>query len=207
VGLKHKVTSAILQGWEEISRVIFWLSPLLAREGRAKHDGWSLRLGEGFSEDLDQRFNEIIIATLVNVVRLLRDDLASKKITPLLHACFQVTDSKLQKHMLATFIATVRPIGWYEETLNYINLLHPRSYYLGDILGTLTSEVRLGDLEQGEEGSLKKLTGAILSKREYAPKVSDKSAKEIAPNSVLSEENKLPIDQLMKGNRRSWPSE
>jgi len=206
VDLKHKVTSAILQGWEEISRVAFWISPLLAREGRAVHDGFALRLAEGFSSDLEQRYKEVICCNPSNIVRILGGDLASKKIAPLLNDCFQATDSKPQKHMMALFIATVRPSGWYDATLNYINLLHPRSFYLGDILDALTSEVKLGDLEQGEEGSLKQLTGAILSKREYAPKVSDKGAKEIAPNRVLSEENRLPIDKLLKSKKTRWPS-
>jgi hypothetical protein len=206
VDLKRSLIGAILQAWEEISRVAFWISPLLAKEGRAVHDGFALRLAEGFSSNLEQRFKEIICANPQNIVSLLKDDLASKKIGPLLDGCFWATDSKLQKHMMGLFIAIVRPIGWYDATLNYINLLHPRSFYLGDILGTLTGEVMLGDLEQGEEASLKQLTGAILSKREYAPKVSDKSAKEIAPNRILSEENKLPIDQLLKGHRRNWPS-
>ncbi|MDP2853830.1 MAG: metallophosphoesterase family protein [Smithellaceae bacterium] len=206
VALKHKVTSAILQGWEEISRVVFWLSPLLAREGRAVHDGFALRLAEGFSTELDQRFKEIIIANPSNIVRMLGGDLASNKIGPLLDECFQTNDSKLQKHMLALFIATVRPIGWYDAMLNYINLLHPRSFYLGNIMRALTFEVTLGDLEHGEEAELKQLTGAVLSKREYAPKVSDKGAKKIAPDRILSEENKLPIDQLLKGNKKRWPS-
>ena len=135
---------------------------------------------------------------------MLGGDLASKKIGPLLNECFQATDSMLQKHMMALFIATVRPEGWHDATLSYINLLHPRSFYLGNIFGTLTHEVTLGDLEQAEEPALKKLTRAILSKREYARKVS--ADKEIPPNKLLSEENKLPIDQLLKGNQQSGPS-
>lgn len=204
VELRRKVTTAILRSWEEISKVVFWLSPLLATKGRAVHDGFALRLAEGFSSDLDQRFKEIIISNPCNIVRILGGDLASKKIGPLLYECIQVTESKLQKHMMALFIASVRPIGWYEATLNHINLLHPRSFYLGDIFLRLTDEVTLGNLEQGEEPALKQLTGAILSKREYAPKVSD--SKEIPLNEILSEENKMPIDKLLKGNKRKWPS-
>ena len=111
VELKHKVTSAILNGWEEISRVIFWLSPLLAKEGRAIHDGFAIRLAEGFSDKLNQRFNEIIIANPFNIVKMLGGDLASKKIGPLVDECFRTTSSKLQKHMMALFIAIVRPVG------------------------------------------------------------------------------------------------
>lgn len=205
VELKHKVASAILQGWEEISRVIFWLTPLLTTEGRATHDGFALRLSEGFSENIDKRLKQIIISNPSNVVRMLGGDLASKKIGPLLNECFHATDSKLQKHMIALFVATVRPIGWFEATLNYINLLHPRSFYLGNLFGCLGAEIALGSLEQGEEAELKQLIGAVLSKREYAPKISDKVAKEIAPDRVLNEENKLPIDQLLKGNKKKWP--
>lgn len=204
VELKHKVTSAILQGWEEISRVVFWISPILAKEGRAIHDGFGLRLSEEFSTNLDQRFKEIITSNPHNIVRILGGDLASKKIGPLLNESFRATDSMLQKHMIALFIVAVRPERWSEATLRYINLLHPSSFYLGDIFGALTNEVTLGDLEHEEEPALKRLTNAILSKREYAPKVS--SDKEIPPKKLLSEENKLPIDQLMKGNRRSLPS-
>lgn len=205
IELKHRVTSALFQGWEEFSRVVFWISPILAEKGSAIHDGFALRLEDGFSENLNQRFKEIILSNPSNIVRMLSGDLASKKIAPLLMECFEVSNSKLQKHMMSLFIATVRPIGWYEATLSYINLLHPRSFYLGDMLGTLTSEVTHGDLEQAEEPALKKLTRAILSKREYAPKVSGN--KEIPPNMVLNRENMLPIDKLLKGNRKFWSSD
>ncbi len=199
VELKHKITSAILQGWEEISRVIFWISPILAKDGHAIHDGFALRLSDGFSANLDQRFKEIITCNPSNIVRMLGGDLASKKIGPLLNQCFKATDSMLQKHMIALFVVTLRPEGWRDATLNYINLLHPRSFYLGDLFGKLTHEVTLGDLEHEEEPSLKRLTRAILSKREYASKVS--ADKGIPPNKLLSDENRLPVDQLLKGNQ------
>lgn len=205
VELRHSVASAIFQGWEEISRVAFWISPMLAKEGRAVHDGFAIRLAEGFSADLEQRFKEIICANPSNIVRILKDDLVSRKIGPLLSHSFLATDSKLQKHMIALFIATVRPSGWHEATLDYIDLLHPSSFYLGDILWTLSDQVRLGDLEQGEETSLKSLAAIILAKREYAPRVSDRGDRELAPNSILSEENRMAIDKLLKGNRRRWP--
>ncbi len=205
VQLRREVISTILRGWEEISKVVFWLSPLLAREGRAVHDGLALRLAEGFSSDLNQRFKEIIIANPHNIVSKLGGDLASKKIGLLLNECFQTTDSKLQKHMIVLFIVAFRPIGWYDAILLYMNLLHPRSFYLGNLLGALTEQVKLGDLDQGEESTLKQLIGAILSKCEYAPKVSA-AVKEIPLNKVLNEENIMPIDKLLKGHKRKWPA-
>lgn len=204
VELKHKITSAILKGWEEISRVVFWLSPLLAKEGRAIHDGFALMLADGFSEDVEQRFNQIITSNPYNVVRLLGDDLASKKIGPLLDNCFRTADSNLQKHMIALFNVSVRPVNWYDDTFYYLDRLHPKSFYLGDLFEALGRQVKLGDLEDGEELQLKKLTRAILSKREYAPKGS--SLKEIPSGKLLNEENRLPIDKLLKGNRQNHQS-
>ena len=202
--LKHKVTNAIFRGWEEISRVVFWLSPILAKDGSAIHDGFALRLDDGFSTDLDQRFKQIITSNPLNIARILGGDLASKKIVPLLEECSRATSSKIQKHMIALFIATVRPIGWYDAILRYINLLHPRSFYFGDIFAKLTSEIQLGDLESGEEPQLKRLTQAIINKQEYAPKTS--GDKEIPPGKLISDDNRLPIDKLLKGNHKHWPS-
>jgi hypothetical protein len=200
--LKNKLTGAILEGWEEMSRVVFWLSPLLAKEGKAIHDGFAIMLHGGFSEDISERSKEIIISTPSNVVRILHGDLMSKKIGPLLYASFQTTESKIQKHMIALFIATVRPVGWSDWMLNYINLLHPMSFYLGNIFGRLNHEVTHGDFEPEDERLLKRLVRVIISKREYAPK--SLSTKEISPEKLFSDDNKLPIDKLYKGNRQSW---
>jgi hypothetical protein len=200
--LKDKLTSSILRGWEEVCRIIFWLTPILAKEGRAIHDGFALMLAEGFSSDLQERFKQIIMANLENVVRLMGPDLCSKKIGPQIEGHFAETNSRLQKHMMILFLISVRPMGWYNIVLEYINLLHPRSYYLGNVMRGLKAEIRLGDLEHNDEPSLKRLTRAIISKCEYAPKVSDD--KPIPADKLLHEDNKLPKDQLLKGNQREW---
>lgn len=202
VELKHKVTRAIIQGWEEISRVVFWISPILAKDGHAMHDGFALRLSDGFSENLDQRYKQILTCNPCNIVRMLGGDLASKKVGPLLNECFLANYSMLQKHMIALFIATVRPEGWRDATLDYINHLHSRSFYLGDIFATLSHQVTLGDLQPEEEPVLKQLTRAILSKREYGPKGAND--KQIPPGELLSPKNILPFDKLLKGNREPW---
>jgi len=200
VRLRDELTLVVLQGWEEFARVAFWIAPILAAEGQAIHDGLALRLTEGFSEELDERYKQIIVSNPYNIVKILGGDLASRKIGPLLEQCFEDTKSTLQKHMIGIFTASVRPVGWYGFLKEYINLLHPRSFYIGDMFGRLSDEISLGDLEDGEEAQLKLLTGAILSKREYAPKVAD--GKEIPPGKLLSTENKLSIDKLLKGNRK-----
>jgi hypothetical protein len=200
--LKDKLTGAIFRGWEEVARIIFWLTPILAKDGRAIHDGFALMLAEGFSTDLDERFKQIIMANLENVSRLMGPDLCSKKIGPQIANYFEGGSSRLQKHMMILFLISVRPVGWYNIVLEYINLLHPRSYYLGNVMRGLNREIRLGDLEHSDEPSLKLLTRTIISKCDYAPKGSED--KQIPIEKVLHEENKLPIDQLLKGNQPEW---
>jgi predicted MPP superfamily phosphohydrolase len=203
--LKVEVAQAIFKAWEEVSKVIFWISPFLARDRKAAHDGFSLVLTDQFSEDLNERFKQIIIANPMNVVRLLKDDLSSKKIGKLLYGPLKEGSSDLQKHFTAIFLAEVRPVGWYEELLEHLNRLHPSSYYLGDLLGTLQKEVKLGFIDEKADGLLKNLIGAVLAKRQYASKALINNTEAIPEGMMLSDENKLPIDQLLAKHDPSAP--
>ncbi len=195
--LKLKTAQAIFKGWEEISKVMFWISPLLAKEGKAAHDGISLVLSSGFSQDLNVRFKEVLISNPFNVATLLKDDLSSKKIGPLLCKHLEESDSEMQRHLVAIFMLEERPIDWGKCLLNHINLLHPRSFYIGNLLTSLEQEIKLGFIESSEENTLKTMVSAILAKRRYAAKISEKKRKEIPPSMMISKENEIPIDQLL----------
>lgn len=195
--LKIDTAKAIFRGWEELSKVMFWISPLLAQKGRAAHDGLNLVLASGFSEKVEERFKEILVANPLNVVALLKDDLSSKKIGPLICKHLAESDSEMQKHLVATFLLEERPTKWGDHLLEHINLLHPSSFYLGDLLSSLGQEIRTGFIEEVEELQMKKIVGAIIAKRRYASKNSDKQLKEITPGMMLNTDNKLPIDQLL----------
>jgi len=195
--LKLEVSQAILNAWEEISKVIFWISPLLARNGRAVHDGFSLVLAGDFSDDLNLRFKQVITANPINVVTLLKDDLSSSKVGKLLYGTLKDGHSELQKHFIAIFLAKVRPVGWFDQLLKHINLLHASSYYLGNLLGTLEGEVRLGFINEKTEKQLKQLVGAVLAKHQYRSKSMRNRTKSIPANMMLNDDNKLPIDQLL----------
>lgn len=198
--LKLATVTAIFRGWEEISKVIFWISPLLAQNGRAAHDGLNLVLASGFSEDMNERFREILMANPLNVVATLKDDLSSKKIGPLLSKHLAESDSELQRHFLAIFLLEERPTEWNKHLLRHLNLLHPSSFYLGNLLTNLEKEIKTGFIEKPEEIQLKRLVGAILAKRRYAGKTLDKRTKAIPPDMMLSTENELPIDQLLSSH-------
>ena len=195
--LKIEAIKTIFSGWEEISKVIFWLSPLLAKNGMAGHDGLNFVLASGFSDDAGQRFKEILIANPANVVRILKDDLSSKKLGPLLCRHLAESKSEMQKHLIAKFLLEERPTEWATHLLDHLNLLHPSSYYLGNLLTCLNLEIKIGFFEKTEEAQLKKLVGAVLAKRRYAGKSIEKRPKTITPGMMISEDNRLPIDQLL----------
>ncbi len=195
--LKLDTAKAIFRGWEEFSKVIFWISPSLAQKGRATHDGLSLVLASGFSEDVKERFKEILIANPLNVVALLKDDLSSKKMGPLLCKFLADSDSEIQKHLISIFLLEERPTDWDKHLLDHLNLLHPSSFYLGNLLSNLKQEIKTGFIEKPEEAQLKKLVGAVLAKRRYAGKLTEKKRKAISAGMMMNKENELPIDQLL----------
>lgn len=195
--LKLEVAEVILNGWEQISKVFFWLSPLLAREGKAVHGGYYVVLSDGFSENISERFRQILVSNPANVVGRLKDDLASNKVGLLLNEQLITNESHLQKHFVAMFLITVRPEGWFNPLLDHLNRLHPRSFYLGNLLTVLEHEVRLGFLKGRDEAMLKQLVGAVLAKRRCLPKSSARQRKPIPASSLLCDNNKLPIDKLL----------
>ena len=195
--LKLDASSAVLRAWEELSKVLFWISPLLAKDGRAVHDGIHLILADGFSTDIDKRFLEILMANPSNVLDMVKDDLSSNNVGLLLYEQLAENQSELQKHFVAKFLLTIRPADWNKHLLEHINRLHARSFYLGNLLGDLESQIRLGFLEGNEEGQLKRLVGAVLAKRRSLPKGSAEQRKPIPANMMLSDDNKLHIDRLL----------
>lgn len=195
--LKLDAARTIFRGWEAISKVLFWISPALAQEGIAAHDGINLVLASGFSEDKQQRFKEILLANPLNVALLLKDDLSSKKIGPLLCKHLAESDSEMQRHLVAIFLLEERPTNWSKHLLDYLNLLHPNSFYLGNLLHNLKKEIKTGFIEKPEEIQLKKMVGAVLAKLRYAGKTLEKRPKTISPGMMMNKENELPIDQLL----------
>jgi len=143
----------------------------------------------------------------LNVVALLKDDLSSNKIGKLLYRHFEESDAEIQKHFIAIFLAEVRPAGWYDQLLAHLNRLHPSSFYLGSLLGTFETQITLGFLVDKEEGQLKQLAGAVLAKRRYASKTLTNRTEAIPANTMLCDENKLPIDQLLAKHDPSSPEE
>jgi len=140
--LRHELLDIILKSWEQISRVILALSPILATEKVASVDGASFHLSGDFGENTDEILNAIFALIPTNIVHWYRDDLFSKKMSTLLHNHMAAESNDLIKHMLCLLIVNKRPEGWHVYVEKYIVSKHKNSFYLNDLYRTLKAEYK-----------------------------------------------------------------
>jgi hypothetical protein len=179
------------------------LSPTLAKEGKATYEGLGLILLGDFGDSYSEKLKNIYIANPWNVVTMFKDDLASKKIGPLICENLSRNKSEFQKHLLSLFLVQERPLEWYNELFNFMNLLHRNSFILGGLFDALNKEIKEGFISTTDELiKLKELMKIVIAKHKYGPK--DK-VKEIPMNMTINEANKLPIDKIIASGSDKKP--
>ena len=194
--LRVNMLKNIINGWEQISRVIFWLSPILARAGRVDYEGISVILTGDWKGTELERLKRIYVSNPMNVVRYVKDDLSSKKIGPLLFEILDGNVSDIQKHFVALFMIQEKPIGWFKKLRDYMNLLHKNSFYLGDILGHLEYEIDHGFVSDDEYAKLKYLVSIVLAKHKESKKITKAESK------TIDDANKLHIDKILASQEK-----
>lgn len=196
--LKKEMIRAILNGWEQISKVLFWISPALAQKGSATYDGlYVLLIGE-LKESFNERLKSILIANPHNVVTQFKDDLSSKKMGPLVFECLENNKSVIQDHFLSLFLIKERPIGWHKNLFEFMNLLHRNSFILGNLYGAIKREIEMGFVSKTDLNELKMLLNVVVAKHEYASKT---KVSEIPKDMTINEKNKLPIDKIRSAGK------
>lgn len=135
--LKKEMLREILKSWQQISKVLFALTPILAAKGNAQFDGTSFYLDGEFGETYEQKLKRIMIVVPYNIVSLFKDDLFSAKIGPLLFDSFKEEKDPLIKHCLALFLIRERPREWKKHIEDYIVSLAKNSFFLYDVVASL----------------------------------------------------------------------
>jgi hypothetical protein len=144
---KRELLAAILEGWEEISRVVMVVIPLLAATGRARVQGASFVLSRGFddTESPGDRVSEILSCVPTNIVGWYKDDLYSQKMAPLLFESVQSNAiGEIARHELILLLASARPRGWGKIVQNYMATVRKDSFYLLDLYKSLRTQYRYG---------------------------------------------------------------
>ena len=158
--IKKEMLTSILKGWEEISKVLLAMAPMLATKGEAAFEGAAFTLSGDFGNTFEERVNRIIQANPSNVVGYFKDDLFSSKLGPLLYEQFNNEKNAMIKHQLALLLIFTRPREWKKHIEEYIVNIPKDSFYLYNSVNALRSKYRfdfLTDLEIKETSYLIKM--------------------------------------------------
>lgn len=142
---KRALLAEILNSWEQASKVLLVVLPLLAKEGFAEYDGTSIALRGDFGSTPTERAQNILDQIPVNIVTWCEEDLFSRKMGTLLSE--QLSNkavSDMSKHELILLLIRKRPQHWETHVKHYIVANERNSFYLFDINSALRTEYKYG---------------------------------------------------------------
>lgn len=142
--IKRQLLREILNCWEQASKVLLVVLPILAEKGYAKFDGTAFILvGDYDKVTPEQRLPVILGSIPNNVVSWCEDDLFSQKMGPLLIDQLRNKQiSSISKHELILLLIHQRPRDWVKQVEWYIASIAKNSFYLFDVYRTLRAQYR-----------------------------------------------------------------
>lgn len=143
--IKRQLLREIMICWDQTTRALFVVLPLLAQRGYAAYDGMGFALGAGFGTEDNERFMNILTCIPSNIMRWNRDDIYSRKMGPLLIDRIHQDDvGVLEKHELILLLIDTRPRDWEKIVQTYITDSAKDSFYLMDVYNALRVQYRMG---------------------------------------------------------------
>lgn len=164
--LKKELLEKILQGWNEMNKLLIVLSPLLADKGNVAFEGARFNLDEDdfkIDDPVEKRI-AVLLALPSNIVKFFKDDIYSTKMGPLLINKATSETNSLIKHELMILIIAERPKKWREIIDHYIVSLDKNSYFLSDTLSVLNFNIDYKTTELEEVSKLKMLAKKCRAK-------------------------------------------
>lgn len=189
---KRNLLKQITRGWKQVSLILFALTPLLATQGKAAYDGQGFILDKGFGDSTEEKSKRIFLANPYNIVKMFSNDLYSNKIAPLIYDKIDSEEDDLIKHNLMLMIVNERPLNWKSKVENYISLIPKNSFYLYNIVETLTNRYKYDFASQTELNEIKYLLKSGYAKHEFGTKPSlveiGKISNKVVPKREKTEE-------------------
>jgi hypothetical protein len=187
--VKRALLGEILRCWEQLSKVLFVLSPFLAQEGQAAFSGTLFLLSErslgNSKESIARRFKDILSAIPANVVGHSKDDLFSRKMGSLLIDQLERERSPLRRHELILLLISQRPRNWREQVHKYISSSGKNSFYLMDVYKALHAEYRYSYATHADLDDIRYLLKMTLAKHETGNKSPGIQLIKKVPDTVL----------------------
>ena len=184
--VRHDLLNEILLSWEQITKVLLILAPILAKQGYANLEGASfVVIDNDFDLSEENKFFQIIGTIPSNVVNWYENDLFSKKMGSLIYNHLASEKNNLLKHVLNILIAHKKPKDWHKSIEEYIEKESKNSFYLLDIFLILQAEYKYSFASDGDLRLLEKLIKMILAKHELGIKKPNQKVIKKVPDSVL----------------------
>ncbi len=180
--LKEGLATSIFKSWQEISRVIFLIAPVLAKNGFGGIGGARFELTDNFPTKYSDCLQKIIVMMPFNIMNWYKDDFFSDKLVMLYKKYLLEFPDPTVRHIIALTICSGRPEKWQESIQEYIGSIAKNSYYLGDLYGNLRMNYSTKLMQQRELKQTENLIkscwhkhykGSILPGRGSIAKVSD----------------------------------
>lgn len=199
---RQELLATIMQGWKQVSKVLWVLLPLLAERGYASFDGAGFVLTGSYSDDPAERFHQVLTAIPYNVVKWYQDDLYSPKMVPLLNQEMNRQRDDIIKHKMVLLHIAKRPRGWKTHVERYIHSVHRRSFYLGNVDDKLREEYQYGFISSKDLKDLEYLIKMATTKHSHGVKQPKIKAVKKVPDSVLPERGK-PLSESIEQDKSS----
>ncbi len=165
---KQELLSEITTALKVFSNIIYLVSHLFAKQGYIHLPEYSLKLTDSFNqfEEAEKRI-QIIVSIPYNLMLMFKEDLYSRKLSPVYIDQLKRETDKAKKHLLAALIVYKQPEGWEPAIKEYINNIGKDSYYLGTITELMEDEYYIGDLDSSDRGRMSSLIKAALYKADH----------------------------------------
>ena len=135
--LKEELANSIFKAWQEITRVIYLIAPVLAKNGFGGVGGARFHLTDNFSNEYSECLKQIIVTMPFNIMNWYKDDFSSDKLILLYKKYMLEFPDPTVRHIIALTISSSRPLQWQESISKYIGSVEKNSYYLGDLYTNL----------------------------------------------------------------------
>lgn len=144
--VKRRLLSEILCCWEEASKVLLVILPILAERKYATFDGAGFVLTDEFSNSPEERIFELLTELPRNVASWFEDDLFSQKMGPLLFDQLGTNEEigAISRHELILLLIHRRPRDWEKYVQRYIGACAKNSFFLFDVYRNLRTQYRYG---------------------------------------------------------------
>lgn len=165
--VKQNLLDEITSALKVFSNIIYLVSHLFAKQGYIFLPDYHLKLTDSFNEfDEDEKRIQIIVTIPYNLMLRFKEDLYSKKLSPVYISQFMSERDKVKKHLLASFLVSKQPEGWDTAIRTYLDSVGKDSYYLGTIIDMMGGVYYLENLDSPNRMKMNNLIKSALYKSE-----------------------------------------